>query len=445
MFERGRELAIEGYTYPEELIPDPLHGIAQAMQRRGGTAGEHDARDYDDLIARMDDHAVWTAQAIANLRDGLRRGYALPREVVEHALPVLEEAGRDTPQNAYYQPLRTLPPGLAEPARAQLAARFTAAVRGRLLPACRQLHDFLAAEYLPRARAGVALAEFPLGDAWYEHRVKAQTDGGRTPAQIHELGLGEVERVRGRIREVLTANGVADDMQMVARLLRQEESATAADGAAAQYQDLRARVAAAMPALFVNPPADVDMSLPASALAGGAWTQASYLHDVVPGRLYQQANAAPSLPRFRRFGDAPAFIQGWALYCESLGEELGLYGDLKAKLASLVRDLQSSAALVVDTGMQSRHWTRRRAFDYLRAHTPMDQEDADAALDRMIAAPAEALAAKIGELEFLALRGRALQTGGRELRDFHTVVLQGGPMPLDMLEARIDRWIAAPR
>lgn len=463
IFKRGRELAIEGFTYPEELIPDLLHGMPQFIEQQGSGSGVQPfttAADYENWISRIDDYAAWTAQAIANMRDGLRRGYVLPRELVEHALPALARASEDTPRNGFYLPLQTLPGGIAEPARTRLTERVSAAVRGKLLPAYRQLHDFLAVEYLPRARVGVALGEFPLGDAWYAHRLRVQTDGDRTPAQIHALGLQEVERVRGRLHAVLAANGTEDDLQNVAMLLRHDPAAAGnPDEAESRLRDLRARVAAAMPALFTAPPPDIDLRALGFAAAndtdrsggvagmggaGDAGTEAMFLHYAVPGRLYQSGSAAPSLPRFRRFGSAPAFIQGWALYAESLGEELGLYGDLKPKLAALVRDLNCSAALVVDTGLQSQHWTPRRALDYLRTHTPMDDAEAIAELDRIVAAPGAALAPKIGELEFLELRARALQSGTHDLRAFHSAILEGGPMPLDILEARIGRWIAAP-
>lgn len=483
IFRRERELAIDGFTYPAELVPvNPFDSMPQRFALLGSGAGSQEfasPRDYANWLGRIDDYTAWTRQAIANMQDGVRRGYSLPRELVEMLLPQLANLAQDSPTNGFYEPLRSLPQALPEAERSRMAERFRGAVRDKLLPAYRELHDFLAREYLPRARGGVALAEFPLGEAWYAYRVRQQTTTALTPGQVHLLGTAEVERIRKAMQSLLAETAFDGKIQEYTELLRRDphhtfESAAALLGA---YGDLKIKLAVSAPALFAMlPRADFEIrpagtesgASPVQYRAAGVQAidpavffvntgqlaaQASYaiaplFLSVAPGRHYQLAlqRENTALPRFRRFGSTPAFVAGWSLYAESLGEELGLVQGPEARFGLLLHELERAVGVVVDTGLHAGQWTRRQALAYVHAELPVDDGEAIALVERCIALPGEALAAPVGELSIRALRTLAEQALGArfDIRVFHQEILKDGAMPLDILEAKIDLWTKRP-
>jgi uncharacterized protein (DUF885 family) len=440
IFRRQRELDIEGYTYPDELLPvNPFEGMPLQFARSAADAGQRPltaAKDYENWLLRIDAYVRWTQQAIANMREGTRRGYTSPRVLMARVLPLLQGFGEDTSANVFYIPLRTMPESLQEPERTRLSASLTRAVKDKLLPAYRQLHDFIQSEYLPRARASVALSALPLGPSWYAYRVKRATGSGLTPNEIHSLGLVEVERIRARMLSLpagapLVGAGSAGTGELLNA-----------------YRELKRQTLAAMPTLFsAAPRADF---LDTARLDGPATLQiASFLREAIPGRQYQSAlqQERADLPKFRRFGSDPAFVEGWALYAASLGEELGLYRDDEAKRGALLDQLKCAAALVVDTGLHAKGWTRAQAVDYLRAQVAADDADAGRVADRLVALPGDALACKMGEVKIRALLTRAQQVlaGRFDIREFHTEILKDGAMPLDILEAKMKLWMEARR
>lgn len=481
IFRRERELAIEGFTYPAELLPvNPFDGMPQQFALRASAAERYalsSAKDYENWHGLAQSYVRWTNQAIANMRDGMRRGYTLPRVLVEKALPMLATLGGDTQSNLFYQPLGSN--SETAPEERTRSAAVAAAIKDEILPSYRALHDFLQHEYLPRSRDSVGLSALALGQSWYEYLVKRAT-GTLTPAQLHALGLAELERLHGRVQALLAEASFAGNAQGFFDGMRRDPrfSYKAAEELLNAYRDLKVQVATAAPGLFSSVPradfeirrleafrestspaltyrraassktsavlyvntADLD-ARPATAVA------AQFLREAVPGHHYQLAlqQERVDLPRFRRFGGAPAFIQGWDLYAASLGVELGLYRDSEAKFGSLLAQLTCAAGLVIDTGLHSLGWTRQQALDYLHAQVPIDDAAADEAIDRDIALPAEALACTVGFLKIEELRSRAQQTLGArfDLRAFHAEVLRDGAMPLDILDAKIKRWMEA--
>ncbi len=469
VFRRERELAVESFTYPSELLPvNPFRSMPQLFAQTGAGAGQYailSAKDYEHWHTRMDAYVRWTEQAIANMREGMRRGYALPRVLVEEMLPQLAALGADSPANVFYQPLSSIPATIADAERNRLSQRITAGVRDRILPAYRALHDFLRDEYLPRARESVGLSALPLGDSWYGFLIKQETDTSLTPAEIHREGRGEVERLHGRLQSLLAEAGSP------------RPSVRSADELSSFYGELEVQVAAAMPALFSQAPqADfairpVETFRPASAPARsnqrgtpngktaatlyvnaaamaarpGAAAAAPFLQQAVPGHQYQLAiqQERSDLPAFRRFGGDPAFVDGWSLYAASLGEEMGLYRDPESKIAALMIEMGCAAGLVIDTGLHAQGWTREQAIDYLRAQLSIDEAAARDAVDRDLSLPGEALACSMGGRKIRGLRARAEQTLGTrfDVQAFHAELLDDGAMPLDILESRVDRWL----
>ena len=459
IFRRRREITIEAFTFPDELLPiNPFGGMTQQVAEQAAELAQHpeaNAQEYENWLQRIDAYVRWTQQAAANMRAGLRRGYRSPRSVIERMLPILERLGVDDSANVFYAPLRSMPESIKDPERARLTGDLTRAIGEKLLPANRALHDFLQKEYLPRARTGMALSELPLGREWYAFLVKRATSTALSPDEINRMSAAEVERL-----------GAPPPHESVP---------VAASGLVNAYKELQVQVAAALPQAFPEiPKSELEIQSaewlfgPAASLyyqRGGpgevppailfvdtgrgsksAVSIAGFLQFGLPGEHFQIAlqEEQTDLPRFRRFGSEAAFSEGWGLYAASLGDTLGLYGDEPAKLDAAAEERRCAVGLVVDTGLHAKGWTRGQAFDYLHVHLGVDDLDAQSLIDGYAASPAEALACA-GAMRFRALRALAQQRLSTrfDLREFHSEILRGGAMPLDILEAQMKGWMDA--
>jgi len=485
VFRRGRELDLEGYRYQAELLPvNQFGGLPQTFAQLGsGTSAQPFAtvRDYENWLKRVDGFGVWVDQAIVNMRRGSARGYVQPRVVVERLLPQLERLiAADPAQSLFMKPVAEFPKGVPAAEQPRLRAAYLEAVSRKINPAYQRLRDFVRDEYLPRARATVAWTELPLGREWYAYRVKVATTTDLTPEQIHQVGLGEVQRIGAEMDRVIAELGFKGDRRAFLDALRadprfyfdKEEDLLAAYGA------LKAKVRARLPELFdLAPKADFEIR-PVEAFRAAAQATASYqqpaadgsrpgifyvntydlksrpkygmeevyLHEAEPGHHFQIAiqQELPDLPSFRRFGGYGAYVEGWGLYAESLGRELGLYTDPYSYFGALSGEIWRAIRLVVDTGMHAKGWSRQQALDYLLANSAVGATDAAAEIDRYIAVPGQALTYKIGELKIKELKARAQrELGARyDVRAFHRAVLGDGALPLDVLDAKVSRWIA---
>jgi uncharacterized protein (DUF885 family) len=475
LFRRARELAIESYTYPSELLPvNPARSLPLEFAQTGSGADSYailSPRDFERWQARTDDYVRWTTEAIANMREGLRRGYALPRVLVEKMLPLLAALGADTPANVFYQSIGSIPATVADAERNRLKDGITAGVRDKILPAYVKLHDFLRDEYLPRARTSVGLSALPLGSSWYAFLIKRETDSALKPAEIQALGVAEVERLRTRLQSLLADTAFAGNAAGFLGTMHPDPNPLSF------YGELKGQTAAALPALFSETPQAEfairrvesfrETTAPAlsyqRAAADGRSTAVLYvntgaiaaepalasaalfLREAEPGHHFQTAilEERADLPRFRRFGGDPAFVEGWGSYAASLGEELGLYRDTESKFAALLVQLQCAAGPVVDTGLHSLGWTRERAIDYLHALLPVDEAAVRETVDRDLALPGEALGCFLGERKMQELRARAEKVLGPrfDIRAFHAQLLDDGALPLDILETKVTRWL----
>jgi uncharacterized protein (DUF885 family) len=486
VFKRGRELELEGYRYPAELLPvNQFGGLPQTFAQLGsGTSAQPfaTARDYENWLKRVDGFAVWVDQAIVNMRRGSARGYVLPKVLVERMLPQLEKLiATDPAQSLFMKPVAAFPKGVPAADQPRLRAAYLAAVTQKINPAYQRLHDFVRDEYLPRARATVAWTELPLGRDWYAYRVKLATTTSLTPEEIHQIGLAEVQRISAEMDRVIADLGFKGDRTAFFDALRadprfyfdKEEDLLAAYGA------LKARVRARLPEQFdLAPKSDFEIRavepFRAAAQATASYQQPApdgsrpgifyvntydlksrpkygmeevYLHEAEPGHHFQIAiqQELPGLPSFRRFGNYGAYAEGWGLYAESLGRELGLYTDPYSYFGALSGEIWRAIRLVVDTGMHAKGWSRQQALDYLLANSAVGATDAAAEIDRYIAVPGQALTYKIGELKIKELKARAQrELGARyDVRAFHHAILGDGPLPLDVLDAKVQRFIAA--
>jgi uncharacterized protein (DUF885 family) len=460
IFKRRREMAIEGFTFPSELLPiDPIDGMPH---RLAAYAAELAARpsikaaDYENWLKRIDDFVRWSEQAMVNMREGMRRGYISPRALVERMLPLLERLGTDDSGNVFYGPIRSLPDGIEAAGRAKLTRDMTSAVSQRLLPAIRALHDFLQKQYLPRARLSMALSDLPLGSQWYAYCVRRATGSTLAPDEINRIGIAEVERLGPpAVREAAPApaNGLLNAYREIQTLVQAALPTAFTEIPTAEF-DIRAADWLPHPGVALYYQRRGPSGLPPAVLyvntgkgARPAPSIAGFLQQALPGGHFQSAlqQERADLPRFRRFGVEPAFTEGWGLYAVSLGETLGVYTDESAKLDAVSTQMRCAVALVVDTSLQVKGWTRTQAVDYLHAHLAIDDIDAQLLIDSYAARPGEGLACMMGDLKIHALRARAQQSlGGRfDLREFHSEILKDGAMPLDILDAKMKAWMDA--
>jgi uncharacterized protein (DUF885 family) len=488
VFESARAMKIEGFRYPTWLIPlNQFYSVPNSFVQLGSGGGLQPFRtvkDYDDFLKRMDGLVAWTDQAIANMREGAAKGYTLPRVLAERLLPQLASQVVARPEDSlYWGPVANMHASFPEADRARLTAAYRLMIETKVFPTYRRLHDFVRDEYLPKCRETVGLGALPGGKAWYEYNVRDITTTDRTPAEIHALGLREVERIHGEMHKVMEQVGFEGDLPAFFTFLRSDPRFyyDSADALIQGYADIKRQVIPRLPTLFdVLPKADYEVRavepFREKSAAGGQYQAASEdgsrpgifyantydlksrpkwamealsLHEGNPGHHFQVSvqREQQGLPKFRRFGGYTAFSEGWGLYSESLGKALGMYQDPYQYFGMLEGELWRSIRLVVDTGLHSMGWTRQQVLDYMAANSASGEAQRVAEAERYMAIPGQALAYKIGQLEIQGLRDRAeRELGPRfDVRKFHTAVLIHGALPLSELRAEIDRWIAEQR
>jgi len=485
IFVHDARTALEGERFPNWMLPiNPYTNIASVVVMLGSGAGAQpfvNVRDYDNWLRRAEQVPALFDQAIANMREGIAAGVTQPRPMMQQVLPQLDAMIRpNAEQTLFWTPISAMPASIPAADRTRLTAAYRQMIDTRLMPAYRRLRGFIANEYLPACRGTTGLSALPDGAAWYAWNVRQATTTSLSPDEIHALGLAEVARLRGEVAEMMKQLRFRGAMPKFFHYMRTDKRfAYASDTALIdRYRMLQASVARGMPSLFslrpetapdiraVEPyrihtaaalsyvPPAVDGSRPgllyvnAGDLASRRTWEAAplYLHEAVPGHHVQLSlqQQLKGLPTFRRLGGETAFVEGWGLYAETLGQDLGLYRDPYDRYGYLQDELLRSARLVVDTGLHAKGWTREQAVRYLLDNTDASQDDATAEVERSMAMPGQVLAYKVGELRFIALREKARAALGSrfDVRDFHAEVLKDGSMPLDVLDTKIERWIA---
>jgi len=488
VFKSARERAIEGFRFHDDLIPlNQFYSVPNSFAQLGSGNGLQPfktVKDYDDFLKRVDGFAAWIDQAIVNMREGVGKGYTLPRVLAERVLPQLDAHIVARPEDSlYWGPVRNMPAAFPAADRDRLTAAYRAAIETKIVPSYRKLRDYMRDDYLPKCRTSVGLDALPDGKAWYEYRVREITTTDYTPAQIHEIGLREVARIRGEMLGVMATVGFKGSLDDFFKFLNTDPRFyyTDRDALIAGYDAIRNRVNPQLPKLFeILPQADYEVRavepFREKSAAGGQYQAASEdgsrpgifyanaydlkarpkwamealsLHEANPGHHFQISiqREQKDLPRFRRFGGYTAYSEGWGLYAESLGRDLGMYTDPYQYFGRLEGELFRAIRLVVDTGLHAQGWTRQQVLDYIVANSATSEARRVAETERYMAIPGQALAYKIGQLKISELRARAEQELGPQfdVRKFHTVILADGALPLDVLEAKVDRWIAAQR
>jgi uncharacterized protein (DUF885 family) len=484
MYRRVLEERIESYSYRRHYVP---------FNQRGGPHNAYDTverlrlesvQDYDDWLARVRAVDKLVDQQLALLAAGMEAGIVHPRIISERIAAQLEsQAALEAAQSPWAKPFLELPDSLAAAERERLGREGLAAVNEIVLPAIARLDKFFREQYLPAARGSVGIWDQPDGRAYYAARARHFTTTDLTPRQIHDLGLAEVARIRAQMEAIREQVGFEGDLAAFFEHLRTDpqfyyetpEALFEAYLAASKRVDpelvklfgrmprmpygVRPIPAAVAPdtttAYYSRPAADGSragyyyVNLYRPEVRPKYEIEALTIHEAVPGHHFQIALAMEleGLPAFRRFGGVTAFVEGWALYAESLGPELGMYTDPYSKFGQLTYEMWRAVRLVVDTGIHEFGWSREQAIDYFRANAAKTEADIINEIDRYIAWPGQALAYKIGELKFKALRARAEAALGAafDIRAFHDLVLSNGAIPLDSLERLVDEWLASQR
>lgn len=463
--------------YPWQLQPisnqDGLHIRFAQMVAQMPFATEGDYRNY---LARLDALPAHVDGLVEQMREAVVTGWVAPKTTVA-AVPAMLRAMRESIESgALAAPFSSIPATITPAAREEFAQAGPAALRTKVAPALQALENFIRTEYLPAARESISASALPDG-SYYTLLVAQHTGGTQTPAEIHALGLREVDRIRALMRGVIARTGVSGSFAQFSAFVNSDRRMfyTTPDKLLARYRRTVSRANAQLPRLFVTLPAEDLVVKPAARENGEAVGAAYYeegsasrpaglvvntarldarpiwevdalaLHEGVPGHHLQVARAhqLAGLPAFRRHAWYPAFGEGWALYAESLGYELGFYKDAFSAFGQLNSDLLRSARMVADTGIHAMGWTRQQAIDYLNANTANALADNEIEVDRYIAQPARALSYKAGQLRIQALRARAQMVLGEhfDVRQFHEAVLANGPLPLPILERQVGRWI----
>ncbi len=459
-----------------------MNGIHHDLPQLARATRFATVRDYENYLKRLDALPVTMGHLIARMQAAQAAGWVLPKIAVAGVPKQLEaQVDPDPEKSPEYAPFNAFPADIGSADRERLAAAGRQAIRDKVIPAFRSLKAFYEESYLPRARDGIAAGELPAGPAYYQALVAEATTTDLTPRQIHELGLQEVARIGARMDAVMRGTGFAGTRVEFHEFLVTDPRFFHTDPEAmlAHYRDIAKRADAELPRLFAQLPRQPygiramrpeegnnaeHYTLGAADGSRAAYFEANVnnlrtrpkwtmetmlLHEAVPGHHLQIARAQElaDLPQFRRNLGFTAYAEGWALYAESLGDEMGFYKDPYQKFGNLAAEMWRAARLVVDTGIHAFGWTREQAIDYMVASTGETRELATAEVDRYIVWPGQATAYKVGELKIKALRAKAKAALGErfDLRRFHNLVIDGGSVPLSVLEANVDDWIATQR
>jgi len=489
IFVSQRRQHLEGKDLPEELLPlNQMFGLPTLMPLLGsGTNAQPFATvsDYDKFLSRIRDYVVWSDQAIVNMRTGIERKVVQPRVVMEKVLAQLADLiVTDPEQSLFYLPIKNLPRQFSAADRSRLTQAYRKAITEQLMPSYRRLHDFVRDEYLEHTRSTVAWTDLPDGARWYAFEVKVNTTTTLTPDVIHDLGLKEVARIRGEMEQVKDQVGFKRDLPAFFKYLQDDPKFyfTKPEDLLQGYRDLQKLIDARLPKYFADrPKANYEVRpvepFRAQSAAGAMYqapsadgsrpgifyvntfnlrSQPKYgmetlsLHEASPGHHFQISiqQELTGLPRFRRFGaDYVAYVEGWALYAESIGKEMGLFTDPYQYYGRLSDEMLRAMRLVVDTGLHTRGWSRERAIKYMLDNSSMAPSDVQAEVERYIAMPGQALGYKIGQIKIRELRNKAeAALGARfDIKEFHSQILRDGALPMDVLEAKVDRWLAGKR
>ncbi len=481
LYERRLQLEVEGQQFPDELMPmTQLGGAQQDLAMTISLMPQSSLNDYENIVARLRTGGTVIDQEVALLKEGLDRGITPPKITLRDIPDQVRNQIVDDPSTSpLLRAFEKMPASIAEADQERLRNEAAAAYTGKIAPAYTRMLDFLEKDYVPNARESIAATALPNGKEWYAHNIRVETTTDLTPEAIHELGQSEVRRIRAEMEAVIAEAKFDGTFKEFTEFLRTDPQFFFTDAHLLMmtYRDIAKRIDAQLPHMFATLPrlpygvdripsyAEKSQTTayyqPGSPQAGrpGMFYANTYdlpsrpkwemealtLHEAMPGHHLQIAIAQEleDVPNFRRWSGPTAFVEGWGLYAESLGGEMGFYADPYHKFGQLTYEMWRAVRLVVDTGMHALGWSRQEAIDFFIANTGKAEHDITVEIDRYIVWPGQALAYKLGELKFKELRARAEEKLGDEfdIRTFHDALLEEGALPLDLLDQRINAWI----
>ncbi|NCI48408.1 DUF885 domain-containing protein [Sediminibacterium roseum] len=483
-FSRDVKVGMEGLGFHENYFPlnqfQSTHLVFSQFGSGSVIQPFKTVADYDNWLKRVAVFPAYADSAIVYFRKGMAEGYVLPRSIVVKMIPQMQSlVVDDATKSLFYGPITNLPNDFSAADKKRITDAYVIAINGQLTPYFKKLADFLQNEYLPKARTTTGISGIPDGEKYYKFLVRQQTTTDKTPDEIYNIGLEEVKRIRTEMERIKNETGFNGDLKSFFTYLKTDKKFTpykTAKEVLDAFDSIHKKMEPNLEKMFGRKPktpfeirqteafraasasaeynqGSADGSRPgifyipiidATTFNITSGMESLFLHEAIPGHHYQislqQENE--KLPKFRRFGGNNAYAEGWALYCESLGKELGLYTDPYQYMGALGDEIHRAIRLVVDVGMHTKNMTREEAIQYMMDNEQISEEGATAEIERYMVIPAQALGYKIGALKIRELRTKyEKQLGDKfKLSSFHDAVLKDGNLPLDVLEKKMDAW-----
>ncbi len=484
VFKREMNMQIEGLSFNDYLMPVnqfwSMHITFPQLGSGSGIQPFKTVKDYEDFLKRIDDFVEYMDTCTNNMRRGMAAGVTPPKVLMMKTLPQIQSIiVKDPKESVFYGPIKLFPDSLGAEQKARFDSLYTKAITEKLTPTYEQFYNFVKNEYIPKCRETVGITAIPQGKELYAFLVREWTTTEMTPDQIFEIGQGEVARLRGEMEKIKDQTGFKGDLKAFFNFIhtnKQFMPFKVDSEVINAYRAIETRMQPQLKQLFnLVPKAKFEVRQTEKfreASASAEYNQASpdgvrpgifyvpvidakkynvvgmedlFLHEAIPGHHYQTSiqQENDSLPKFRRFGWYGAYGEGWALYTESLGKELGLYTDPYQYFGSLSEEMHRAIRLVVDVGMHTKSWTREQAIQFSLDNEAETEADITAEIERYMAIPGQALAYKIGQMKIIELRKRAEKEMRNKfsIKDFHDQVLKDGCLPLDIFEKKMLTWM----
>lgn len=484
LIERDVNLGLEGLRFPENLIPlNQFYGFHLTFAQLGSGSVIQPfvtVKDYENWSKRMVKGAAYLDSSLVYFRKGMAAGHVLPKALIVKIIPQLDAFNvKDINESTFYGPIKNLPKSFSEADKKRITELYTNNIQQIILPAYSRLATFMKEEYLPKGRLSSGISDIPNGKAYYQYLIRTMTTTDKSADEIYQTGLSEVKRIKTEMEKTKDAVGFKGDLKAFFEHMRTDPKFTPFKDPAevlAAFETIHKKMEPALKTMFGRVPkspfeirqteAFRAASASAEYFAGSedgkrpgifyvpitnaktfnltSGMESLFLHEAIPGHHYQislqQENG--DLPKFRRFGGNSAYAEGWALYTESLGKELGLYTDPYQYMGALGDEMHRAIRLVVDAGMHSKNMTREEAIKFMMDNEPLNEEGTIAEIERYMAIPAQALSYKIGALKIKEIRERLSKQLGTKFKiaDFHDELLKDGNMPLEVLEKKMDQW-----
>ncbi len=477
---------LERMEFREDLTPiNQMWTVQLTMgQYAGGTSAQpfKTVKDYENWLKRLDSYVVWMATAEERMREGIEKGYMLPKSLIKKVVPQLKTVTtKDLDQHLFFSPVKNFPDDFNDLDKKRLTDAYTVMIKEKIIPAYQKLYDFMGTEYLAAGRTTSGIEGTPDGKAYYDYSIKLYTTTDMTAKEIHQIGLDEVKRISMEMENVKQQVGFDGTLKAFFDYVRNKKELmpfTDPQQVIDNFKAIHAKMKPQVDQLFDHQPktpfeirrTEAFREASASAEYNPGSLDGSrpgvfyvpipdvttynlysdedlFLHEAIPGHHFQISLTQENehLPKFRKTLWYSAYGEGWALYTESLGKELGLYQDPYQYFGMLGAEMHRAVRLVVDTGLHAKGWTREQAIKYSLDNEAESEEAITSEIERYMANPGQALSYKIGQLKILELRARAEREMGKDfnIKEFHNQVLETGCVPLALLEEKINGWISS--